>query len=91
MHSNIREGGRRGREKKEERRETHLEIHSRGQGKREIKEEKRETHLEIHSRGQGKREIQTRRDISTANATATRVEEVREILAAIGLLKLAET
>ncbi len=70
MHSNTREGGRRGREEKEERRETHLEI---------------------HARGQGKREIQTRRDISTANATATRVEEVREILAAIGLLKLAET
>ena len=70
MHSNTREGGRRGREEKEERQRTHLEI---------------------HARGQEKRKIQTRRDISTANATATRAEGVREILAAIGLLKLAAT
>ena len=67
MQSNTREGGRRGREEKEERQRTHLEI---------------------HARGQEKRKIQTRRDISTANATATRAEGVREILAAIARPKL---
>ena len=67
----------------------HSNTREGGRTGREEIEERQRTHLEIHARGQGKRKIQTRRDISTANVTATRAEGVREILAAIGLLKLA--